>query len=172
MEILKILITGPFNSGKTTLIGTLCKYRLKSDMRISASGEDKIKGTTTVALDYGIYYDSSYKLYLYGTPGQRRFSFMHNILAKGMKGYIVLVDSSDIVSIINGKYLLQYFKEKYPGIPYIIGANKIDLPSARLSMVMDILDDEIDNIQPLSAINKRSAMDIIKRLLNKITGNR
>mgnify|MGYP000507016116 CR=1 FL=1 len=172
MEILKILITGPFNSGKTTLIGTLCKYRLMSDMRINASDENRIKGTTTVALDYGIYYDSSYKLYLYGTPGQRRFSFMHNILAKGMKGYIVLVDSSDIVSIINGKDLLQHFKERYPDVPYIIGANKIDLLSASFSMVIDILNDEIDNIQPLSAINKRSAMEIIRRLLDKITSNR
>ncbi|HDJ89976.1 MAG TPA: GTP-binding protein, partial [Thermoprotei archaeon] len=161
MEIIKILITGPFNSGKTTLINTLCRYTLSSDMRVSSIGEDQLKKTTTVALDYGIYYDSSYKLYLYGTPGQRRFRFMYDVLAKGMKGYIVLVDSSDIVSIINGKYILQYFKEKYPEVPYLIGANKMDLPSSNLSTVTNIFSGEADNIYPLSAINRDSAIKII-----------
>lgn len=53
------------------------------------------KNTTTVAMDYGEpTLDEGGKVYLYGTPGQRRFDFMCHILTKGALELIVLVDNT------------------------------------------------------------------------------
>ena len=51
------------------------------------------KSTTTVAMDFGrITLDEDLVLYLFGTPGQRRFWFMWDDLVRGAIGAIILVD--------------------------------------------------------------------------------
>src|SRR6201999_4359774 len=51
------------------------------------------KNTTTVAMDFGrITLAENLVLYLFGTPGQRRFWFMWDDLVRGAIGAIVLVD--------------------------------------------------------------------------------
>ncbi|PRC54356.1 ATP-binding protein, partial [Mycobacterium sp. ITM-2017-0098] len=51
------------------------------------------KTTTTVAMDFGrISLDDDLVLYLFGTPGQRRFWFMWDDLVRGAIGAIILVD--------------------------------------------------------------------------------
>jgi hypothetical protein len=51
------------------------------------------KTTTTVAMDFGrITVDDQLILYLFGTPGQDRFWFMWDELARGAVGGIVVVD--------------------------------------------------------------------------------
>ena len=51
------------------------------------------KRTTTVAMDFGrITVDDSLILYLFGTPGQDRFWFMWDELARGALGAVVLAD--------------------------------------------------------------------------------
>jgi signal recognition particle receptor subunit beta len=55
------------------------------------------KTTTTVALDFGrIALDPSIVLYLFGTPGQDRFSFLWDDLVEGAIVTVVLVDTRDI----------------------------------------------------------------------------
>ena len=52
------------------------------------------KTTTTVAMDFGrVSLKNNLVLYLFGTPGQDRFHFMWNELAKGAIGAVVLVDT-------------------------------------------------------------------------------
>ena len=51
------------------------------------------KRTTTVAMDFGrITVDDTLVVYLFGTPGQHRFWFMWDELARGCVGAVVLVD--------------------------------------------------------------------------------
>ena len=53
------------------------------------------KATTTVAMDFGrITLAEDLVLYLFGTPGQRRFWFMWDDLCRGAIGAIVLVDTA------------------------------------------------------------------------------
>jgi small GTP-binding protein len=82
---LKIVIFGAFGSGKSTLITTLDPE--SKHIEANCAG-----GTTTVALDFGRVQKDRCHIHLYGTPGQERFEFAREIIAKGMDGAILLVD--------------------------------------------------------------------------------
>jgi GTPase SAR1 family protein len=96
MQTVKMVITGPFSSGKTEFIRSISEIEVVSTEReISSEAEKKQKDATTVAMDFGrITVDDDLVLYLFGTPGQRRFDFMWEILAEGMLGFVVMVDSA------------------------------------------------------------------------------
>lgn len=94
MDELKIVITGCVGSGKTTAIQSISDIPvIETDVEASDDVKD-IKDTTTVAMDYGeIRLGDSRLVKLYGTPGQRRFSYMWEILAEGALGVIILLNN-------------------------------------------------------------------------------
>lgn len=90
----KILFTGTMGAGKTTAIGSVSEI---APLSTEAHNYDPScqKDLTTVALDYGeVTLENGEKLRLYGTPGQQKFEFMWNILARGALGLVVLIDNS------------------------------------------------------------------------------
>lgn len=89
----KILFTGVAGAGKTTAI---CAVSETPPMSTDVKNSDLSLGkeTTTVGLDYGeLTLEGGDKLRLYGTPGQARFDFMWQILARGALGIIILIDN-------------------------------------------------------------------------------
>jgi len=95
MQAVKIVITGLFNAGKPRFIQTVSEIDVISTERTITGMADKVKGTTTVAMDFGrITVGDDLVLYLFGTPGQRRFDFMWEILSEGMLGFIVMIVSN------------------------------------------------------------------------------
>ena len=60
-------------------------------------------------------------LYLFGTPGQRRFWFMWDDLCRGAIGAIVLVDTARLDEAFSP---LDYFESK--GLPFIVAVNQFD----------------------------------------------
>lgn len=97
----KIVIGGGFGAGKTTLVGSISEVRpLHTEETLSTAsiGYDDLTGvsgkrTTTVALDYGrLTLGNSLTLYLFGLPGQERFSFLWDQLSYGALGAVVLAD--------------------------------------------------------------------------------
>ena len=89
----KILFSGTTGAGKTTAIGAVSEIPpLSTDVRNTDIG--LAKEMTTVGLDYGeLTLEGGDKLRLYGTPGQKRFDFMWQILSKGALGLIILIDN-------------------------------------------------------------------------------
>ncbi len=80
------------------------------------------KATTTVAMDFGrITLAEDLVLYLFGTPGQRRFWFMWDDLCLGAIGAIVLVDTDRLDEAFSP---LDYFESK--GLPFIVAVNQFD----------------------------------------------
>lgn len=101
-QSVKILIVGPFGVGKTTLITSVSEIpplRTEETMTTASVNVDSLAGldhkhTTTVAMDFGrITLDPQTVLYLFGTPGQRRFWHLWEGLADGAVGALVLIDT-------------------------------------------------------------------------------
>ncbi|MEJ5202231.1 MAG: ATP/GTP-binding protein [Anaerolineales bacterium] len=130
MQTVKIVVTGPFNAGKTEFIRSVSEIDVVSTERKISARNERIKEATTVAMDFGrITVDDDLVLYLFGTPGQKRFDFMWEILSEGMLGFIVLVDSTRPETFREARGILETFKA-YAPTPYVVAANKQDCKDA------------------------------------------
>lgn len=130
MQTVKMVVTGPFNAGKTQFIKTVSEIDVVSTERKISSEAERIKETTTVAMDFGrITVDDDLVLYLFGTPGQKRFDFMWEILSEGMLGFIVVVDSARPETFREARGILHTFRA-YAPTPYVVAANKQDMEDA------------------------------------------
>jgi uncharacterized protein len=91
----KIVFSGSMGAGKTTAIGVISDIPPVITDVMNTDTAQHTKATTTVGIDYGeVDLDHDEKLLLYGTPGQERFDFMWEILARRALGIILLVDNS------------------------------------------------------------------------------
>ena len=170
MLTVKMVVTDPFNAGKTAFIRTVSEIDVVSTERDISSEAEKIKETTTVAMDFGrITVDESLVLYLFGTPGQKRFDFMWEILSEGMLGFIVMVDSTRPETFREARNILEAFRAFSP-TPHVIAASKQDLDEAWDMEDMRIalrLDPE-DILLPCTALDKESVKDTLLELLESI----
>jgi small GTP-binding protein len=131
MQTVKMVVTGPFNAGKTEFIRSVSEIDVVStERKISTAAEKTVKEATTVAMDFGrITVDDDLVLYLFGTPGQKRFDFMWEILSEGMLGFIVMVDSTRPETFREARSILETFRA-YAPTPYVVAANKQDMKEA------------------------------------------
>ena len=85
MQTVKMVVTGPFNAGKTQFIRSISEIDVVSTERRISTEAERVKDETTVAMDFGrITVDQDLILYLFGTPGQKRFDFMWEILSESV----------------------------------------------------------------------------------------
>lgn len=170
MQTVKMVITGPFNSGKTEFIQTVSEIDVVATERQISSEAEKIKDTTTVAMDFGrITVDEDLVLYLFGTPGQKRFDFMWEILSEGMLGFVVMVDSTRPETFREARSILETFRA-YAPTPYVVTANKQDLEDAWDIDDMRIalrLDPKLKFL-PCIATDKDSVKNVLLELLYSI----
>lgn len=130
MQTVKMVVTGPFSAGKTEFIATISEIDVVSTERKITDVTSRVKRETTVAMDFGrITVDEDLVLYLFGTPGQKRFDFMWEILSEGMLGFIVLVDSVRPETFREARRILDIFRG-YATTPYVVAANKQDMEDA------------------------------------------
>jgi small GTP-binding protein len=170
MQTVKMVITGPFSAGKTEFISSVSEIDVVTTERKISSDAERVKEETTVAMDFGrITVDDDLVLYLFGTPGQRRFDFMWEILAEGMLGFIVLIDSVRPETFREAKHILEVFRG-YASTPYIVAANKQDLPDAWSPEDLRIalkIDREI-KVLACVARDKESVKNVLLELLYSI----
>ena len=123
-QAVKVVVTGPFAAGKTTLIRTISEITVLSTERGITDSTRKRKAETTVAMDFGrITIDRDLVLYLFGTPGQDRFDFMWEILGEGMIGYLLLVDAEREDSVQEAASILDAFRTM-ARVPYVVALNR------------------------------------------------
>jgi hypothetical protein len=170
MQTVKMVVTGPFNSGKTQFIQSVSEIDVVSTERRITADAERVKNSTTVAMDFGrITVDDSLVLYLFGTPGQRRFDFMWEILSEGMLGFIVMVDSTRPETFREARNILETFRA-YAPTPYVVAANKQDIEEAWELDDMRIalrLDKKV-KLLPCVATDKSTVKSVLLELLYSI----
>ena len=171
-DIVKILISGGFGTGKTTMVGSVSEITpLRTEEHLTASSLhiDDLAGieqktTTTVALDFGrITLTEDLVLYLFGTPGQQRFWFMWNDLAVGSIGGVVLVDTRRL----DASFAAVDFFEKRQ-IPFVVAVNRFhgkqpyspEQIRAALALSPDV------HLTMFDARDRKSCHDVLLNLLD------
>jgi small GTP-binding protein len=164
MQSVKVVVTGPFNAGKTTFIKSVSEITVLSTERKVSEGSGDDGDETTVAMDFGrITISDDVVLYLFGTPGQERFSFMWETLSEGMLGFVLLVDSSDDTSFQDAKAMIRFFSEM-SDVPFVVAANKVeDGDDSRLERVRGSLG--LEEFVPLIAVDARDKESVKQALL-------
>jgi hypothetical protein len=166
----KIVVTGPFSAGKTTLIRTISEITVLSTEKDITDETRSRKAETTVAMDFGrITIDRDLVLYLFGTPGQDRFDFMWEILGEGMLGYILLVDSSRPDSLEEAVGILAAFR-KMARVPFVVGLNRsAGMTPGDEDHVREVLGLDADvPVVPCDALDRESVKAVLLALLYSV----
>jgi signal recognition particle receptor subunit beta len=142
-----VLVTGPFNSGKSTFVSTL-------GGRFSAEALTKnlLKPTTTVFMDFGTIEHNGYRITLFGTPGQPHHA--GGLLRPGRAGH--------------GEGFYQMVRRARPDVPLLVAANKSDRLTARkpeeVRRIMGV--EKGVPVVPCVATDRKSALEVLERALD------
>jgi len=169
-QAVKVVITGPFAAGKTTLIRSISEITVLSTERGITDETRARKNDTTVAMDFGrITVDRDLVLYLFGTPGQERFDFMWEILGEGMLGYVVLLDAGRPDSLQEAKGILDAFR-RMARVPFVLALNRSDgvddVEEARIRQILDV--EGSVALVPCDATDKESVKSVLRALLYSV----
>ncbi|MEM2924675.1 MAG: ATPase domain-containing protein [Methanocellales archaeon] len=153
----KILVTGPYNAGKSSFVQALSSHSVSVD-RLG----------TTIALDHGYVEHKDFSAEIFGTPGQARFDPILKMLGGEAMGVILIVDSTNPVEFLRAKEMLTLSMSH--GLPYVVVANKQDLPGAlkpeeiraRMKIPLDV------PVIPAVAIEKKGVLEAFEKLIEKI----
>ncbi|MBF6172659.1 ATP/GTP-binding protein [Nocardia blacklockiae] len=142
-------MAGGFGAGKTTFVGAVSEIvPLRTEAMVTgvSDGIDDLsatpgKETTTVAMDFGrIKLPGNLTLYLFGTPGQRRFWFMWDDLIRGAIGSVVLVDTRRLEDSFA---VVDFFEARK--LPFLVAVNRFPdaprFPAGELREALTIRDD-------------------------------
>jgi small GTP-binding protein len=157
----KILVTGPKGSGKSTFVRTASLLSSGKAVSVDRAG-------TTVALDYANITLHGFTIDIFGTPGQARFNPILKTLAKDAMGVVLVVDSTDQKSFDRAAEILKIAVGKTT--PYVVAANKQDLPDAMDPETMRKKLEMPPGVQVLGtcALDPANVMEALEDIVRKI----
>ncbi|MEE8359103.1 MAG: ATPase domain-containing protein [Candidatus Hydrothermarchaeales archaeon] len=154
----KLLVTGPFNAGKSTFVHELSTRSVSVD-RLG----------TTVAMDHGHVDHKGFSVDIFGTPGQERFDPIIKLLGKEALGLFLIIDSTVPQEFARAKKMLELTKGY--GLPFIVVANKQDIKGAlsidEIKKKMNVGEKVI--IMPAVATEKKGILEAFERMIDMVT---
>ncbi|MFF8617922.1 ATP/GTP-binding protein [Streptomyces sp. NPDC015350] len=171
----KILIAGPFDVGKTTLVGSVSEIaplRTEEPMTVASVGVDTpgspAKTHTTVAMDFGrVTLSETVVLYMFGVPGQRRFWDLWKGLAEGAIGVVVLVDTRRLEASFD---VLGELERQH--LPFVVAVNVFpNTPrhsAEELRAALDLLPET--PVVECDATDRSSSRDALVTLVKHVLG--
>ncbi|MFX1365181.1 MAG: GTPase [Promethearchaeota archaeon] len=163
--VIKILVSGPLQSGKSSYIKALDPNALN----VEAKGKDE--KFYTVGMDLGSIKLNGFDCYLFGTPGLLRFSIMRNIVTNGSDGIVFIFDAVAPEKDDSAIVILNSIRKLLPSnTPVVFLANKQDVEGARSPEVIQAQNylPEDSKIFPTSTKTGMNIRESITYLVNHI----
>lgn len=132
-HVFKLLVTGPFAAGKTTLVQSVSQTPVVDTDVVTTGDEATTKGRTTVAMDFGTYTirgdrvdaRDDIQLLLFGTPGQRRFWFMTDVLKGAVDAVVYVIDAdAEHTHAEAGAAMRALLRDLH--VPLVVAVNRCD----------------------------------------------
>ena len=128
----KILVTGPFAAGKTSLIQAVSQSPVVTTEVATTGDEASVKANTTVAMDFGTFEldavtdgEGTIHLLMFGTPGQDRFRFMTDILKADVDVVTFVIDAEAPASFAEAREMLVLVMSDLK-VPLVVAVNRCD----------------------------------------------
>jgi len=182
MKHVKLCVIGPYQAGKTMIIKHL-------DPNALTVGYTKGSYSTTIGLDLGVVYwdvesgeiqsksqfrgeagSEVWEVYLFGTPGQMRYTPVRQVLVKGSSGLVLVIDSTKLGQV--GFALAMYNEVRNvlkKNVPMVVMANKQDEDNAvKPDTIADLLglpDVPVYGTSAITGVGIREALvDLLSRI--------
>ncbi len=157
----KIIFSGPVGAGKTTAINSISDIETVRTEELATDETKKLKANTTVAMDYGaIVLEDKTRIHLYGTPGQKRFDFMWEILSKGGIGLLLLIDGSDPKALEYLRMFLKSFEQFIDETCVVVGITKQENRHYEIDDYCQVAKNE-QFIIPIFEVDARERADVV-----------
>ena len=125
--VYKLVFAGPVGSGKTTAIQSLSDIEVVRTEARASDAVRNMKPTTTVAMDYGVMkLLGGDQVSLYGTPGQKRFDFMWDILTENALGLVLLINAAAPDPVADLSTYLHEFRQLIERTAVVVGITHTD----------------------------------------------
>jgi signal recognition particle receptor subunit beta len=160
--MLKFVFIGAPGAGKTTAITAISDIPPISTDVLATDDLAAVKAETTVGIDFGqLLLEDGTLLYLYGAPGQARFSHMWQVLGQGALGLILLLSNRAADPLGDLKQYLEAFAPLLLTTPLVIGVTQSDLAVKPDILEYQKIIDEKKLLAPIFFVDVRKRDDVL-----------
>jgi hypothetical protein len=168
-HVFKLLVTGPFAAGKTTLVQAVSQTPVV-ETDVSTSGDEAfVKARTTVAMDFGTYLlrgdrdaasAEDIRLLVFGTPGQARFWFMTDILKDSVDAVIYVIDATaEHTHAEAGAAMRSLLRDLR--VPLVVAVNRCDDPARAAVLARSLGALVSEAVVPCQLIDPESGRSVV-----------
>lgn len=168
-HVFKILVTGPFAAGKTSLIQSVSQTPVVCTDVATSADEAAVKAMTTVAMDFGTYAveGDDIRLLLFGTPGQPRFWFMTDVLKGEVDVVVFVVDAeAEHTHAEAGEAMRALLRDLR--VPLVVAVNRCDDPDHALVLARSLGALASEPAVPCQLIDPESGRDVVVETLTTL----